>query len=137
MATAAHPIPAWRTVGFWLAIPIAALQGVNAVRTLIDPVGFAAYMGVAGGDPAWVQIYGLRAAFIALLVGVFLARQNLTALKWMALCALVMPIGDALITSGASASAAIVGRHAAIGVFVLITFVFLVRGERRAAVGAG
>lgn len=137
MATVSQTMPAWRTVGFWLAIPIAVLQAVNAVRTLIDPVGFAAYMGAAGGDPAWVQIYGLRAAFIALLTGVLLVRQDLNALKWVALCALLMPLGDALIVSGAAADGAIVMRHVATAVFVLVTFVFLARGARRTAVPAG
>ena len=69
-----------RSVGFWLAVAMSALQGLNAVRTFFDPVGFASYMGVpinGTEQVAWVQIYGLRAAFISLLVAVLIIRQDI------------------------------------------------------------
>lgn len=128
---------ALHTVGFWLAVSMALSQAVNAVRAALDPVGFATYMGAAGGEPAWVQIYGLRAAFIALVVAVMLARRDLHALKWMALLALVMPIGDALIAHRSSAGGSIIARHAATAVFLLVAYVFLARGAARvSAAGA-
>lgn len=46
MVTQSQEFRSTRTAGFWLAAAIAALQGVNAVRTVLDPQGFATYMGL-------------------------------------------------------------------------------------------
>ena len=46
MVAQANPFRSTRTAGFWLAAAIAALQGLNAVRTVLDPQGFATYMGL-------------------------------------------------------------------------------------------
>lgn len=125
-----------RTAGFWLAAAIAALQGVNAVRTALDPQGFASYMGLPVDRPSaldWVQDYGLRAAFIALLTTVLLARSEFAVLRWMALIALSMPLGDAWLTASAGAGAPIVGRHLAIALFLLVAAHFLGRAARAKA----
>lgn len=114
----------WRTIGFLMAAPMAALQAVNVIRVLVDPQGFAAYMGAPlpeGGDTSWVAIYGLRTAFIALLVGVLLLVRDLGALRWVALAALVMPLGDAWVASHAGAGAATIARHLAIAAYVAVT----------------
>lgn len=123
MATLAEDFRGTRTVGFWLAVAIAALQGINAARTLIDPQGFATYLGLPVDQPSalgWVQVYGLRAGFIALLTAVLLARGDFAALRWMALAGLVMPLGDAWLTASAGAGPSTVGRHLAIAVFLLV-----------------
>ncbi len=133
VATHADAFRGTRTAGFWLALAIAALQGLNAVRALIDPQGFATYMGLPVDEPsalAWVQVYGLRAGFIALLTAVLLARGDFAALRWMALAALVMPLGDAWLAASAGAGAAIVGRHLAIAVVLLVASHFLGRAAR-------
>lgn len=133
MATQAREFRSTRTVGFWLAAAIAALQGVNAVRTAIDPQGFATYMGLPSDQLSalgWVQVYGLRAGFIALLTTVLLARSDFAALRWMALAALLMPLGDAWLTASAGAGGAIVGRHLAIALFLLVAAHFLGRAAR-------
>jgi hypothetical protein len=70
-------LPVKRTVGVWLAAVMAALQALNALRSFADPIGYAAYMGLPLADAAdtgFVLVYGLRAAFIALLVFFFLMR---------------------------------------------------------------
>ena len=75
---------------------MALSQGANAARAFIDPTSFATYMGIpsqAAELHGWVQIYGLRAGFIALLVSVFLLRKELIPLKWMAICGIVLPLG--------------------------------------------
>lgn len=107
-----------------------ASQALNAVRAFTNPVGFAAYMGApsaASELSAWVQIYGLRAAFIALLVGVFVIRRELSPLKWMAICALFLPICDAWIAMQAGAPTAILARHLGIAVFITVAAVVLTR----------
>lgn len=136
MADQAQRFRSTRTAGFWLAVAIAALQGVNAVRTVIDPQGFATYMGLPVDLPAalrWVQVYGLRAGFIALLAAVLLARSDFAALRWMALAALLMPLGDAWLTASAGAGVPIVGRHLAIALFLLVAAHFLGRAAQARA----
>jgi hypothetical protein len=120
--------PAWRAIGFWLAVAIALLQAFNAFRAFTDPAGFADYLGLpltAGEDAGWVFIYGLRTLFIALAVATLLIRQDLRALTWIALAGVVMPLGDAWLTHQAQAPLAIVARHGAIAVYLLITFIAL------------
>lgn len=136
MATQAQRFSSTRTAGFWLAVAIAALQGVNAVRTFLDPQGFAAYMGLPVDELSalgWVQVYGLRAGFIAVLAAVLLVRSDFVALRWMALAALLMPLGDAWLTANAGAGASIVGRHLAIALFLLVASHFLSRAAREKA----
>lgn len=119
-----------QTAGFWLAGAIAGLQGVNAVRTVLNPQGFALYMGLPVEQLdalSWVQVYGLRAGFIAMLTAVLLARCDFAALRWMALAALLMPLGDAWLAASKGAGASIVGRHLAIALFLLIASHYLSR----------
>jgi len=122
-APPASSVP-WAAIGFWLAVAIAALQAVNAVRAFVAPAGFASYLGLPLTDPqdqGFVLVYGLRAAFIALAVGGLLATRNYSALAWVALVGLVMPIGDAILVARAGAPVATIARHIAIGVFLAVT----------------
>ncbi|WP_298193509.1 DUF4267 domain-containing protein [Novosphingobium sp.] len=133
MATQSREFRSTRTAGFWLAATIAALQGINAVRTVFDPQGFATYMGLPVAELAtlrWVQVYGLRAGFIAVFTTMLLARSDFAALRWMALAALLMPLGDAWLAASAGAGAATVGRHLAIAVFLLVASHFLSNAVR-------
>ena len=133
MATQAQKFRSTRTAGFWLAAVIAALQGVNAARTVSDPQSFATYMGLPVDQLSalgWVQVYGLRAGFIAVLTAVLLARSDFAALRWMALAALLMPLGDAWLALSAGASAPIIGRHLAIAAFLLVAAHFLSRAAQ-------
>ncbi len=133
MVTQANRFRSTRTAGFWLAAAIAALQGLNAVRTVLDPQGFATYMGLPVDQLSalgWVQVYGLRAGFIAVLTAVLLFRSDFAALRWMALAALLMPLGDAYLAFSTGASAPIVGRHLAIAVFLLVAALFLGRAAK-------
>ena len=126
----------WALIATGLAAVIAILQAVNAVRAFAAPAGFADYLGLPlrdGQDVGFVLVYGLRAGFIALAVGALLVTRNFQALTWVAVAALVMPIGDAVLTARAGAPFATVARHVAIGVFLLATAIALGLAARRAA----
>lgn len=135
MQTTAVPFsPPWGAIAIALAGAIALLQGVNAVRAFAAPAGFADYMGLPLATPqdaGFVLVYGLRAAFIALAVAALLVTRNFTALTWVAVAAIVMPIGDAVLTARAGAPTAIVARHVAIAVFLCVTAVVLHLAARR------
>ena len=121
-------------IALWLAAPMALLQGINAVRTVTDPIGFARYMGAplaSAADAAWVQIYGLRAAFVALLVAALIARRDIGALKWAALAALVMPLGDAWLTHQLGAPPSTIARHGAIAAYLVVAFFAFRAAEAR------
>jgi len=132
------PRPTWRTPGLLMVIPMAVLQGVNVVRVIFNPVGFAAYMGAPLASPidvAWVQIYGLRTAFIAALLTIFLIRRDHVGLKWTALAGILMPLGDAWVAHHSGAGIATVGRHLAIGVYIVLTWLALRAANRRLGSG--
>lgn len=121
-----------RSVGFWMAGAMVASQSINALRVLNDPQGFASYFGVPlqdAGDIGFVAVYGLRAFFLAVFASVLMYLQEIRALKLMALCAVIMPIGDAFLAHHANAPAAVVWRHSVIAVFLLLTWFFLRRTE--------
>lgn len=136
MVRQAQKFRSTRTAGFWLAAAIAALQGVNALRTVLDPQGFARYMGLPIDQIdaiGWVQVYGLRAAFIAVLSAVLLARSEFVALRWMALAAVLMPLGDAWLALSAGADTSTVARHLVIAVFLVVVAHCLGRTARAQA----
>lgn len=115
----------FKTIGFWIAALMAVLQALNAIRAFAAPVGFSEYMGLPlhnAMDVGFVYVYGLRAAFISLLVILFLAVRRFDALAWTAAAALLMPVGDALLAQNAGAPLVTVLRHAAIAVYVFIAF---------------
>jgi hypothetical protein len=111
-----------------MAVPLALMQGLNAVTVALAPTRFAIGMGLpleAVSDAAWVSVYGLRTAFISLLVTTLLVRRDLHALKWTAAVALVMPLGDAFLTHQAGAPTSLVAKHASIFVYLLLTTIAL------------
>lgn len=128
----------WRSIGYWMAILMGLSQAANAVRAFVDPSGFASYMGlplVDGSDPDFVYVYGLRTTFIAILVGIFAVMRNVSSLKWMGLAALVMPLGDVILTVQAGADTAIIIRHTVITAYVAATVLFLHTWTRKYKVG--
>ena len=123
-----------RPVGFWLVLVMAALQAFYAARAFADPSAFAAYRGeplAAMGDAGWVYIYATRTLFIALFLGVLLWRRDFGALKWAALLGLVMPAGDGFLALSSGAPNAIVARHGATAVYLVVTFLALHSWTRR------
>ena len=113
-----------KSAGFWMAAIGGLLMAVNSVRAFNDPAAFATYLGlplVAPGDAALIYIYALRTLFIAALVAALLVTRQRRALALLSACAVVMPIGDALLASSAGAPTGTVLRHAAIATYLLVT----------------
>ncbi len=138
--TLAHALPAaapdrfWRNPGTWMAAIAAGLMFLNTARALTDPVGFSAYLGLPlaeGASAGFVQVYALRALFLGLFAGALLLTRQRRALSLFALVAVVMPVGDALLTAQAGAPPGTVARHGAIALFLLATGLLLRRGAGR------
>lgn len=124
----------WRSTGVVMAGLGALLMLVNAARAFLNPAAFATYLGLplmSASDAGLVQVYGLRALFIGMLIVTLLALRQRTALWVVALTAVVMPVGDAIMTAVAGAPGTIVGRHLAIAVFLLVAGYLLRRDAAR------
>jgi hypothetical protein len=118
------------STGFWMALLMILSQLVNAVRAFADPVSFAAYMGlplIHTVDVGFVEVYGLRALFLAVFASVLIYTKQIRALSLLALFAVIMPIGDVILASHAGASTSIIVRHMVIGLFLLLAGYFLNR----------
>lgn len=125
----------WRSPGVWMAAAGGALMLVNGVRALTDPVGFSAYLGLplaAGADAGFVNVYAIRALFIAALVALLLAARERRALGLFAVAAVLMPVGDAWLTSCAGAPAGTILRHCGIAAFLAVAAVLLLRTGKSA-----
>jgi hypothetical protein len=109
---------------------------LNTARAFLDPVGFAVYMGLPLTDTAnhgFVQVYALRAAFLGLCAFGLLWLRDIRALGVFVLAALVMPIGDALLTASNHAPPLIVARHGATAVVLAVTAWLLFNRARKEA----
>jgi hypothetical protein len=116
--------PFYTFSGFWLGAVMALLMYVNAIRTVLNPNGFSAYMGLPLKDAAgaaWVRVYGLRALFIGLVVTFFLVRLDPVSLTWLFVMAIPMALGDAYLVSSTGGKGT--SRHLIItGVLVVAAF---------------
>jgi hypothetical protein len=122
-ATARLPANPWRTIGIAMTALIALFMLVNFVRVIVDAEAFARAMGLPladARDTGFVMVYGLRAAFLGLFALLLLLQRRHDVLKWFALVAIVMPIGDLWLTLAARAPAATVARHAATALYLII-----------------
>lgn len=137
--TAVTRRPLTRSTGFWLAVLMIVSQTANALRALLDPVGFSGYLGLPladGVDPAWVQVYGLRTTFIALLGGWLLATRQIRILSQVALLAVVMPLGDLWLVWQADGPADKLARHALLTIIVLAIWFLLRRWDQAGMAGS-
>lgn len=80
-----------------------------------------------------MRIYASRTLFVVLIVGYLLARRQFRLLAAAALFGLVMPVTDAWLAWQASAATAVIVKHVATGVFLLVTF-FVLRALREPVV---
>ena len=127
----------WSSLGAWLILGVAAIMALNTARAFLDPAAFAAYMGLPlrdGASDGFVLIYGLRAAFLGLIAVVLLWRGEMTALAAFAAVAVVMPIGDAILTAGSHAPTALVARHGASAVYLAVAAFLLHRWSQKNAI---
>ena len=135
LTPAAPPFPL-KSIGFWMAVLIVGLMALNTGRAFLAPVEFAQYMGLPLSDPAnagFVYVYGLRAFFLGLFAVVLILRRDFTALQWYALTAVLMAVGDAYLVARSGGPAAIIGRHLATGLYLVITALMLRRLNSRSA----
>jgi heme A synthase len=119
---------AWTKPSNWLVLLLGVFMLVNTVRAFADPAGFAVYMGLPLSDPAngaFVQVYALRALFLGLFALALLWRADARALALFATVAIVMPVGDAILTAAHGAPIAIVARHAATAILLAVTAALL------------
>ncbi|MBI1250482.1 MAG: DUF4267 domain-containing protein [Alphaproteobacteria bacterium] len=115
-------------IGLGMAGLMALFMALNTVRALIQPEGFAGYLGAPLADPrdiGFVHVYAFRAAFLALLAGALVMRRDIATLRIVALAALVMPLGDAWVSWRLDAPTATVARHLVIAAFLVATWVVL------------
>ena len=132
---AAPPFPV-KSIGFWMAVLIVGLMALNTGRAFLAPVEFAQYLGLPLSDPpnvGFVYVYGLRAFFLGLFALVLILRRDFIALQWYALTAVVMAIGDAYLVTRSGGPLAIVARHLATGLYLVITALMLRRMTRQAS----
>jgi hypothetical protein len=126
----------WSRPSTWLVLLLGNYMLVNTLRASLDPVGFAAYMGLPLTDPAnhaFVLVYALRTAFLGLCALALLATGNIRALAVYATVALVMPVGDAALTAVNGAPPLTVARHAATAIILAITASLLFNRARKEA----
>ena len=112
----------------WLVLLLGLFMLFNTARALTDPAAFAVYMGLPLSDPAngaFVQVYAIRAAFLGLFALALLWLGNTRALALFAMVAIVMPVGDAILTAMNGAPLAIVARHAATAIVLAVTATLL------------
>lgn len=123
----------WTKLAIGLVLVMVILQAVNVVRVVADPVGFSEYMGLGldqEEDASFVYVYGLRTAFIVIIVGALVYLRDYRMLCVVATAALVLPIGDAFLSLQAEASTAIVLRHTAIAFYLGSTAFVLSKAVR-------
>jgi len=114
----------WRSVGVWMATLLALSQLANAIRAVLNPVGFASNLGLpleVQADAGFVFVYALRATFLGLFALFLIARREFAVLKWFALLAVLMPLGDFVLTCRAGAPLGTVARHAGYVGYILVT----------------
>ncbi len=119
---------AWTKPSTWLVLLLGFYMLFNTARAFADPAAFAAYMGLPLSDPAngaFVQVYALRAAFLGVFALALLWRCDTRALALFATVAILMPVGDAILTATHGASLAIVARHAATAILLALTATLL------------
>lgn len=129
-ATLAAPIPRslWREPGVWTALLLGLAMMWNTWRAATAPEAFAVALGlpVLPGDVGFVHVYALRAFALGLIAFALVAARELRALGIFALCAVPMPLGDAILTASAGAETATVIRHV-VYVIVLLSCAFALR----------
>lgn len=123
----------WRSVGVWLAVAMVLYTFSNVVRAAIDPRGFADFFfgqPVSADNTAFVWVYAIRTLFLAVFAGVLLLQKNIPALTTFTLVAILMPLGDALLTAVSGAPIGRVAIHLLIAAILFVTWMLLRRWTR-------
>ena len=134
-ARAAPPAarPGWQSIGLWLAGIACVYVLVNVIRAMANPAGFVEAFGLPAGQFAgFVDVYAVRSAFLGLFGLALIQQRQVRALELFALIGALMPLGDAAIVARSGGEAAVIARHLAIALGLLLTW-FLLRRWRLAA----
>ena len=118
----------YKHTGTWLGLVTVLFITFNAWRAFSNPVGFAAYYGTAlsaSGEVSFVYVYGIRALALGVLGGWLLLTRRLDALAILAFSAVVMALGDAVLTHQSGAAVGTVIRHLVVAGFLATTGVLL------------
>lgn len=113
-----------KKTGFVLVLLMALLQGFYGVFAYIDPVAFANLRGtelVSVADADWIQIYGSRTVFIALLIGFLLYTKSYKILIAASVFGIVMPATDGWLAYQAGADSSVIIKHLVTVVYLAIT----------------
>jgi hypothetical protein len=114
--------------GIILVLLMTVLQGFYGLFAYIDPVSFANVRGTelfSSMDSDWVNIYGSRTIFIALIFGFLLYAKHYSIIMWCALFGIVMPVTDGFLAYQAEAPFKVVFKHIATILYLVITFFVL------------
>lgn len=115
-------------IAFLLVLLMVLLQGFYAVYAFISPTEFAALRGtelIANGDLDWVRIYASRTLFVSLIIAFLLYKKDYKILMWAALFGVVMPLTDGILAYKAQAASAVVLKHGATVIYLLVTTLVL------------
>lgn len=123
-----------KTIGITFVLLMALLQAFYGIYSLLEPTAFAITRGTllaASADSDWVQIYGSRTLFIALIIATLLYYRHYKLLMWAALFGTVMPITDGWLAYQAGAATTVIAKHLATLVYLLATSVILAMIARK------
>lgn len=113
-----------------MVLLMAGIQAFYGVFAFVDPVTFSGLRGTAllsELDADWVVIYGSRTLFVALIISWLLLKREYKLLMWAAIFGTVMPLTDAWLAFQAGASNAVISKHLATFIYLLLTFFLLKR----------
>lgn len=125
-----------KKIGYVLVSLMVLLQAFYAIFAYVDPESFALTRGTtlaAANDVDWVIIYASRTLFLALVVGFLLIRSRFDLLIWVSFMGTVMPITDAWLAYQTGAPTAVVVKHIATVLYLILTALVLtrvVKGEK-------
>jgi hypothetical protein len=123
----------WVSFGAWAVLALAGYLAFSATVAVVDPVYFATRLGLplaSAADSGFVLVYASRTAFLVLFALVMLVRREIETLAVFALIAVIVPLGDAIVTAKSGAPVAIVARHLGAAVFLAVTAFLLRRWVR-------
>jgi len=107
-----------------MVLIMAILQAFYAIYAFVDPSSFSQLRGTElfmVEDSDWVVIYASRTMFVALIIGFLLLQKEFKLLMWASIFGTVMPIIDAWLAYQAGAENAVIYKHIATIVYLLVT----------------
>jgi uncharacterized membrane protein len=125
----------WRSAGVWLVVALVVYLSVGFIRSLVSPEALSVSFGLtrADGASAYVQVYGIRALFLALYATALILRKDIKALSLYVLVAAAIPAGDAVLIAVNDGAVSAIATNVVVTLVLLATSRLLQRQTRRAA----